>query len=227
MLTRIPLLLFVFVLGLAAGRMIGNSRPQPAQRGSVVLPQVVTDLPGRVLPPQAGLAGKVSGVADRIRYRELTPERVYEAPRPVQVAPAVRNSTAPGQDTLVSERVHRDPDQTPDLFGQVSKRGERLSVYVHGDSSDFRFDFRLPSADADFDAVAGTTSRPLVRTPRCLLCAPRLSVEGGMLWADVSGEPYGAAEASVAALSRTIRVVGRAEFTASDGRLYTGVRYTF
>jgi hypothetical protein len=222
----LALLIVVFFCGIAVGRFTWPQE-QPRHAGSVVLPERVTDLPGSIVAPQAGLSGKLTRVADRVRYRDLSPERVYEAPRPVEVTPGVRHVGVPGDSVWIAEGVLRDPDETVDRLNQVSKRGERLSVYVHGDSSDFRFDFRLPSTDSDFDIVAGMTSRPLVRSVRCLLCAPRLSVEGGMLWSESPGGAYAAAEASVAALSRNVRVVGRAEFTASDGRVYAGLRYTF
>lgn len=212
-LERVIFLIFGVILAVGLTKVFG---PEHRVDPSVAVPEVRVDrLPGVITP---GDGTVVDRIKDRIIYRERDAEIIYKAPA---------SDKSEDGNYRVIETIHRDTIFVPvNNLEQVSLRSGRVSVYTHEDTVDSRVDFSVNKYEP-FD-VYMENGEPKVRTLRCsIVCDPQVSLEGGYLLQVERQAPYVAAEASVASLSRSIRLFIRPELNMTEAQIRAGVRYVF
>lgn len=210
-----------FVLGLyVRGLFVPQGRDTVDQ--PVVLVEPDHEFPDLLRDAEVGTVGPVKRAVDKARFREVVPENVQERPRIAsgEVAPnqPLGRPLVPGEGAPQDDNVV--PRDSVDRIQQVTKRGSKLVLFVHGDTSDIRVEYDVKG---DFDVVA-RDGLPYMREPRCFVCAPELALEAGMLINEALRKgPHFAAEASVAVLSRDVRLVQRVE-VSGEARSLTFIR---
>lgn len=211
MFTKQNLILSLFFFLLGAGLAIQFRGDKVIDPG---VPSIrVDELPDRIVPTE----GVVEGVRERIVYREHDPEVTYEAP-----------NTAPDNGNY-REVVTEKGDTVQAAISAVEQLsyngGNTVSVFLRGDSTSTRRDFQIPRHSSfDFYFKDG---QPILRTPRCIVCAAELQLEGGVRINEETQAPYAAIDGSVALLDRNLRLFIRPEINIQHAEVKAGFRYRF
>lgn len=171
-------------------------------------------------------------VVEGVTFNERTAESAQVVDKPADVRPD--NREKPRVSPVSSTPVRHVEGESPGRLGlrfdeleKLSYRPDRLRLWFsQNKTSSLELSFK---AAHSFDVIF-TPTGPRVLEKRCWLCDGQVEAETGLLFSTaypMERVPYVAMDASIAVLSRHLRLGVRPELTSHDARVYLGVRWRF